>query len=67
MKYHTVDCSPLAPAYCAMQVQLEKNVWGKVNIDGIGWAYDGDVLQMPAGAKIKYRAYDAKGDATDWR
>jgi hypothetical protein len=66
-KYQTVDCNSLAPSYCAMSVELEKYVWDKVNIDGIGWVYDGDMLQMPISAKVKYNAYDVAGDSTGWR
>jgi hypothetical protein len=62
-----IDCTALKPAFCKMKIQLEKNVWDKVQIYGVGWFHDGDEVWMPTGASFKYRAYDANGDRTGWQ
>ena len=62
------ECTPLAPDYCAMKVQLEKGVWAQVEINGgVGWKKDGDVVQMPMGSSFKYRALDINGKSTCWQ
>jgi hypothetical protein len=61
-----VDCTPLKPDYCEMEVKLEAGVWSKVYINGSGWYEDGDKVWLPMGVTISYRAIDAAGVSTCW-
>ena len=63
----SIDCSPLVPAYCEMEVKLDPHAWDKVQVYGVGWFHDGDKVWMPTGATFKYRAYDVNGDRTGWQ
>jgi hypothetical protein len=66
---HTVDeaCSDLAPPFCHIQFQLRRNVWDNVEIYRVGHFEDKDQVWVPKGSNFKYRAFDANGEATDWR
>ena len=66
---HTVDeaCSNLAPHFCHIQFQLRRNVWDNVEIYRVGHFQDKEWVWLPTGSNFKYRAFDANGEATDWR
>jgi hypothetical protein len=55
---HNVDCDPLAPGYCEMEVQIPAGTW--VYIENVGWLQNGAKVWMPMGASFRYKAYDAK-------
>jgi hypothetical protein len=62
-----IDCSELFHEFCAMKVVLEAGVWEKLEISGVGWFKDGDVVWMPVCATIRYRAIDVAGASTPWQ
>jgi len=61
----SIDCNPLAPAYCDMEVDIPAGTY--VYINTVGWFQDGAKVWMPTGATISYRATDAtKNISTGW-
>ena len=42
-----IDCTPLVPSFCEMEVDLPEGTW--VEIYGVGWYQDGDRLWIPSG------------------
>jgi hypothetical protein len=61
-----VDCTPLAPPFCPMLVSLERGVWSKAEISGVGWFVDQAKVWMPVSATFTYRALDIKNNSTCW-
>ena len=62
---HDIDCTPLAPGYCDMEVIIAADAW--VYINGSGWYQNGDHVQLPMGVTISYRVTDInKQNSTDW-